>query len=256
MRGSQAARIGAATLGTLGLLLAPAFLGEVLTGDADPALEARPASDGPTSSPVRAPVDGAPAPADPTGLPAVPAAPRPAPVGVTGPPASPSPPVHVAIPTLGVSSDLEALGVRPDGSLAPPQDYDRAGWFAAGVEPGQPGPAVIAGHVDSRAGPAVFDRLAELAPGDEIIVQREDGSALTFRVTGTSEHPKSDFPTEAVYGPVPNPELRLVTCAGAFDDGPRALPGQPRGVRGPDLTARGPEAGPRRRENGTSLWRI
>jgi len=130
---------------------------------------------------------------------------------------APSPPVGVEIPRVGITSGLEQLAMGDGGELAAPRDYGTAGWFAAGPEPGSPGPAVIAGHVDSRAGPAVFYRLGELQPGDEVLVHREDGSTVTFRVDEVAQHPKDAFPTAAVYGPVPGPELRLITCAGDFD---------------------------------------
>jgi hypothetical protein len=130
---------------------------------------------------------------------------------------APSPPVRVEIPAIGVDSDLVDLGLEPDGAMEAPADYDRAGWFTPGPEPGQPGPAVIAGHVDSQAGPAVFHRLRDLAPGDEVRVHRQDGSVVTFTVTGRRRYPKDAFPTDAVYGPVPGPELRLITCGGDFD---------------------------------------
>ena len=130
---------------------------------------------------------------------------------------APLPPERVLIPRIGVTSDLEELALRDDGRLAPPVDFARAGWFAAGTQPGQRGPAVIAGHVDSVQGAAVFARLEELAPGDEVLVERADGSQVAFRVTASERHPKDAFPTERVYGPVPGAELRLVTCDGVFD---------------------------------------
>src|SRR5439155_6234823 len=95
--------------------------------------------------------------------------------------------------------------------------FDVAGWYAEGPAPGQPGPAVLAGHVDSRAGPAVFYRLAELAPGAEVLVHRADGSTLRYLVAGTVRYPKARFPTALVYAPVPDTELRLITCGGTFD---------------------------------------
>ncbi|WP_308042539.1 sortase domain-bontaining protein [Micromonospora sp. PLK6-60] len=75
---------------------------------------------------------------------------------------------------------------------------------------------MIAGHVDSVDGPAVFARLAELRPGDRIEVWR-GGVPVAFRVTGTLVVGKDNFPTTTVYGPTPGPELRLITCAGDFD---------------------------------------
>jgi hypothetical protein len=79
------------------------------------------------------------------------------------------------------------------------------------------GPAVIAGHVDSRTGPAVFYRLRALRPGQAVLVERADGTRLRFVVTDTRSYPKAGFPTAAVFGPVPGAALRLITCAGNFD---------------------------------------
>jgi Sortase domain len=132
-------------------------------------------------------------------------------------PRPPSPPVRVELPTIGVSSRLVRLGLNPDGTMEVPRDYGLAGWFTGGAMPGQDGPAVIAGHVDSTTGPAVFYRLGDLRPGDPVRVRRADGDWLTFEVTGTARYPKAAFPTEAVFGPVPGPVLRLVTCGGDFD---------------------------------------
>lgn len=130
---------------------------------------------------------------------------------------APSPPVRVEIPAIEVSSGLEALALGDDGRLAAPVDYRSAGWFAAGTQPGQSGPAVIAGHVDSTDGPAIFAHLGELDVGDEVLVQREDGSAVRFLVSALETYPKDEFPTASVYGPVPGPELRLITCDGLFN---------------------------------------
>ena len=128
-----------------------------------------------------------------------------------------APPVRVRVPAIGVDSELLRLGTDATGALVPPDDFQRAGWFAAGAVPGDVGPAVVAGHVDSVDGPAVFSRLDDLVPGDEVLVDREDGTTARFTVTGVGRHPKSDFPTAAVYGPTPRAELRLVTCGGDFD---------------------------------------
>jgi sortase (surface protein transpeptidase) len=130
---------------------------------------------------------------------------------------TPSPPVRVEIPSIGVSSRLVRLGLNADGTMEVPRDYGRAGWFTGGAMPGQDGPAVISGHVDSKSGPAVFYRLRELRPGDTIRVRRADGRWLAFEVTGSARYAKAAFPTDAVFGPVTGPVLRLITCGGAFD---------------------------------------
>ncbi|MHA3701557.1 class F sortase [Jatrophihabitans sp. YIM 134969] len=152
----------------------------------------------------------APTPTTPS-LPPLAATPRPVTPSVT------SRPVHLDVPAIGVSTDLEGLGVLADGTLASPSAWQVAGWFDAGVRPGDVGPAVIAGHVDSTAGPAVFYRLRDLAVGDTATVTRADGSVATFAVDTVARFPKAAFPTQAVYGRVAQPVLRLITCTGDFD---------------------------------------
>jgi hypothetical protein len=109
------------------------------------------------------------------------------------------------------------LGLEPSGALEAPAGVTEAGWWADGPEPGEAGPAVVAGHVDSQAGPAVFFRLGELRPGDGVEVVGADGERVAFVVERLAQHPKADFPTEAVYGHTADPALRLITCGGAFD---------------------------------------
>ncbi|MGC5222517.1 class F sortase [Micromonospora sp. DT81.3] len=128
-----------------------------------------------------------------------------------------STPTRILIPSIGVDSGLESLGVGPDGRLDAPADYDAAGWYSGGVVPGSVGPAIIAGHIDSPTAPAVFARLASLTTGADVIVSMSDGSERRFRVTGSTQSSKSEFPTAEVYSNVPAPELRLITCAGGFD---------------------------------------
>lgn len=126
-------------------------------------------------------------------------------------------PTVVRVPSLGISSPLVDLGVAADGTVEVPRDYDLAGWFTQGPRPGERGPAVILGHVDSRSGPAVFATVDQLVAGDLVEVERADGSTATFRVDRLEQVPKDRFPSDAVYGPVPGAALRLITCGGEFD---------------------------------------
>jgi hypothetical protein len=131
------------------------------------------------------------------------------------------PPTQVRIQAIGVDSTLETLAVGAAGELQGPTDYAKAGWYAAGVAPGEIGPAVIAGHVDSAAGPAVFYRLRDLKAGDTVEVLRGD-QWIPFRVVASEKYPKNQFPTDQVYSPTPVPELRLITCGGSFDHSRRS----------------------------------
>ena len=127
------------------------------------------------------------------------------------------PPVRIEIPSIGVSSALVRLGLNPDGTMQVPGDYGVAGWFTGGPAPGETGPAVIAGHVDSRSGPAIFYRLGALRNGDAINILRTDGTTARFVADNVVRYPKHAFPTQAVFGPAPDPVLRLITCGGRFD---------------------------------------
>jgi hypothetical protein len=126
------------------------------------------------------------------------------------------PPTRLKVAAIGVDTSLETLRLGADGELQPPRTNEQAGWYAAGTAPGDVGPAVLAGHVDSKRGPAVFYRLRELTVGDRIEVTRDDRT-VTFTVTSTAWYPKKAFPTAEVYGPTPDRQLRLITCGGVFD---------------------------------------
>jgi sortase (surface protein transpeptidase) len=126
-------------------------------------------------------------------------------------------PVRIDIPAIGVSSSLARLGRARDRTVQVPSKWEQAGWYASGTRPGDPGSAVILGHVDSKRGPAVFYRLRELRRGDRVEVVRADGSRVRFAVQRVAQYDKRRFPTDEVYYPTLTPELRLVTCGGSFD---------------------------------------
>ena len=126
-------------------------------------------------------------------------------------------PVRLRIPSVGIDTSLQRLGLAADGTIAAPTRWEVAGWYEGGPRPGQEGPAVIVGHVDSRAGPAVFYRLTELRSGDAVYVDRADGSTVRFRVTGHRQVPKNRFPADLVYSPTLQASLQLMTCGGQFD---------------------------------------
>jgi hypothetical protein len=131
-------------------------------------------------------------------------------------------PVRLQIPRIGVDTALQRLGKAADGTVQTPtgpHKWDQAGWYAGdgGTRPGDPGSAVVLGHVDSTAGPAVFYRVRELRRGDQIKVTTADGTVFRFAVDRLEQYPKTRFPTADVYYPILTPKLRLVTCGGSFD---------------------------------------
>ena len=132
-------------------------------------------------------------------------------------PAQTAVPVRIVIPAIDVRSDLDRVDLKPNGSIAPPREWETAAWYRRGARPGQRGAAVILGHVDSVNGPAVFHRLDELTVGDVIRIVRKDGSTVRFAVRRSARYPKTQFPTSDVYLPTREPTLRLITCGGRFD---------------------------------------
>jgi hypothetical protein len=131
-------------------------------------------------------------------------------------------PVRLQIPAIGVDTGLLRLGKAKDGTVevpSGPHQWDMAGWYAGegGTRPGDPGSAVVLGHVDSRSGPAVFYRVRELRRGDRVAVTTADGTVFRFAVDRVEQYPKTRFPTADVYYPTLTPKLRLVTCGGSFD---------------------------------------
>jgi Sortase domain len=142
-----------------------------------------------------------------------------APAADFGPIMVPSAPVALRIPSIELSTKgLVDLGLDDKGELEAPNDFQQAGWYAAGPTPGEFGPSVIAAHVDSHLGPAVFYRLGALETGALVLVERKDGSTARFVVDRVESYPKAKFPTSQVYADTGGrAELRLITCGGDID---------------------------------------
>jgi LPXTG-site transpeptidase (sortase) family protein len=190
-------------------------MGLILTNRVAPSAASSP----PTTATATAP-STAPSPSPPSS-----ATPPPSPVATEAPATpretaqrTPGKPVRLEVPAIGVDAPVIELGLNPDNTLEVPEDFATTGWWSGGPRPGQLGPAVIAGHVDSKSGPAVFYRLRELTKGDAIRVHERNGGTTTFRVQRIERHPKDDFPTDAVYrSDLDRHALRLITCGGTFD---------------------------------------
>jgi len=127
-----------------------------------------------------------------------------------------APAVAVHIPRLKLDRSLVDLHVLPDGSMSVPQDAKDVGWWAEGPHPGGAGATLVAGHVDSKAGPAVFYRLKDLVPGDLVTVDRADNTSSVFKVVDKVTYTRANFPDDVVYRVTGKPSLHLVTCDG-FD---------------------------------------
>jgi sortase (surface protein transpeptidase) len=126
-------------------------------------------------------------------------------------------PTELSIPAIGVEAKFaDPLGLNADGTIEVPKSYEEVGWYQYGPTPGERGPAVILGHVDSYQGPAVFFSLGQLKEGDEILIERTDGKTATFTVERLERHTQHSFPTKEVYGDIDHAGLRIITCTGVY----------------------------------------
>jgi sortase (surface protein transpeptidase) len=125
-------------------------------------------------------------------------------------------PVRIRIPSIDVDAEIVGVGLDEDGAMETP-DIGFAGWYTKGPKPGEKGPSVVVAHVDSKAGPDVFNRLNELRPGAEIHIERSDGSTATWLSESSEQTDKDELPVGSIWKPTEEPVLRLVTCGGAFD---------------------------------------
>lgn len=126
--------------------------------------------------------------------------------------------MRLEIPEIDLDEPVIELGLTADGHMEVPSDYDDVGWFSGGGRPGGIGPTVLAGHVDSATGPAVFDRLREVSRGDVVTLENSSGVAANYRVESAENYSKSSFPTVDVFGAIQADVIRLITCSGAFDE--------------------------------------
>ncbi|TJZ51139.1 class F sortase [Streptomyces piniterrae] len=135
------------------------------------------------------------------------------------PPLPASDPVRVTVPSAEIDAPLMGLGLAADGSLDVPPDATRnlAGWYKDGTAPGARGTALVAGHVDSHAGPAVFYNLGSLRKNVPVEILRKDGRTAVFTVDAVEVYEGDNFPDDKVYGQADRPELRLITCGGGYD---------------------------------------
>lgn len=126
-------------------------------------------------------------------------------------------PTVIEIPALDVKATIEEVGRLENGQMGVPKDPDQAGWFSPGTKPGGRGSAVIAGHVDSKTGPAVFYELDKMEIGDEVLIHSEDGEIVRFAVVKKVAYPRTDAPVDAIFGFTYGSGLNLITCTGSWD---------------------------------------
>ncbi|MFE7777065.1 class F sortase [Streptomyces sp. NPDC057445] len=138
--------------------------------------------------------------------------------GMTGS-RSQSVPVRLRIPAIKVNAPMAKAGLDKTGALKlpPAGKAGVAGWYAKGPAPGDSGTAVVAGHVDTPTGRAVFFSLGSLTKGSRIEITRKDRRTAVFTVDAVEVYSKKKFPTRKVYRSTAAPQLRIITCGGGYN---------------------------------------
>jgi len=125
-------------------------------------------------------------------------------------------PVRLVITSIHLDATVESRGLDTQRNLATAQDFEHAAWYNRGPAPGQPGNALINGHVNWWTGDAVFTRLKFVRIGDRIQIVRADGTTVQFRVTGR-QTVGADARVAALFAPSVTATLTLITCAGVWN---------------------------------------
>lgn len=120
-------------------------------------------------------------------------------------------------PAIKVNAPVEYVGLTAERAMEAPKGWWNVGWYELGPKPGEQGNAVIAGHLDSDSGPAVFWQLDKVRVGDEVRVVDVQGSTIRFRVREIQVYYNEDAPLTKIFGRSDRAHLNLITCDGFFD---------------------------------------
>jgi len=126
-------------------------------------------------------------------------------------------PQTIEIPSIGVKAVVQPTGVLENGEMGVPDDPDEVGWFEPGYKVGAKGHSVIAGHVDSTTGPAIFYELENVEVGEQVIVTDADGREMVFEVVEKVSYKTEEAPIREIFGPSSGQLLNLITCTGTFN---------------------------------------
>ncbi|MDB4978458.1 MAG: peptidase sortase [Candidatus Peribacteria bacterium] len=126
-------------------------------------------------------------------------------------------PIRLRIRNIHVDAAVEQVGTNENQEMQTPTEWNNVGWYAPGPRPGQQGTAVMAGHLDSKTGKAVFWDLQKLKPGDTVDVVDSAGHTLTFTVKHKETYTDTTAPMQKIFGQTDGIHLNLITCGGTWN---------------------------------------
>jgi sortase A len=127
-------------------------------------------------------------------------------------------PVTLRIPSINVTAAVEHVGRTDSGAMDEPKEWQNVAWYEPGTRPGEKGNAVMAGHLDSDSGKAIFWDLHLLTPGDVVEVVDDRGETIQFAVKEVRKMLDADAPVKEIFGKSDVSRLNLITCGGKWDE--------------------------------------
>lgn len=127
-------------------------------------------------------------------------------------------PGRIRIPALAVDAPVDPIAAS-GGTLRPPADPDRVGWWESGARPGgRRGATLLTGHSVSN-GDGALDHLSDLRPGALVALHLEAGPRgearlVRYRVESVTPYDREDLARHAgrLFATHGRPSLVLVTC--------------------------------------------
>jgi sortase (surface protein transpeptidase) len=126
-------------------------------------------------------------------------------------------PVAMEVPSLTIAAGVTGVGTDANRAMQVPDDFNTVGWYRYGPSPGEPGSAVVAGHLDDARGRSVFFDLQRIEVGAEVYVTFEDSSRARFRVYEKRSYDSGNIPSKEIFARNGDPVLALITCGGRWD---------------------------------------
>lgn len=129
---------------------------------------------------------------------------------------APDLPRALYINKLGIAARIKPMSLNADNSIQAPINIYDSGWYDGSAKPGEPGAVFIDGHSSGASHFGLFGRLDSLVVGDEIQVEKGDGTRVSYKVVHTDvvDLDKVDMNSMLKpYGDAVN-GLNLMTCAG------------------------------------------
>lgn len=128
-------------------------------------------------------------------------------------------PDRLKIDKIGVDAKIVSVGLTDDGAMDAPSNLADVGWYNQSSKAGESNYAILLdGHHGVGIERGVFERLGEVAEGDQIVLTSDKGTKLTYKVREVETKPYRDVDmNRALNTYEPNLQsLTIITCEGQY----------------------------------------